>query len=202
MSTRVFGLAVVLFAVTWLASAGLLAQAQAPARAAGVAADGAYTVPRTPWGDPDLQGVWDYRSITPLERPAGLGEFFTEEQIAQREAVAARRMDQPPDENTPANLVHAQYMTDPGRYVDESGRTSLVIDPPDGRVPALVPEAQQRQAAGRRGGGAGGPARPGGGPTRGSIAPRSSAASPGGCRPRSCPASTTTTSASRRLPAT
>jgi hypothetical protein len=162
MSTRVLGLAVCLFAVAWLASAGLLAQAQAPARASSEAGDASYAMPRTPWGDPDLQGVWDYRSITPLERPAGLGEFFTDEQIAQREAVAARRMDEPPDENTPANLVHAQYMTDPGRFVDESRRTSLIIDPPDGRVPALTDEARERQAAGRRGGGGGGPARPGG----------------------------------------
>jgi hypothetical protein len=58
-------------------------------------------------------------------------------------------MDQPPDETTPANLVHAQYMTDPGRYVDESRRTSLIIDPTNGRVPPLTPEAERRQAEAR-----------------------------------------------------
>lgn len=161
MSTRVLGLAVVLFAMVWVAAAGVLAQA--PARAAAPAADPSYTVPRTPWGDPDLQGVWDYRSITPMERSRDLGdrEFYTDEEIAQLEARAARRMDEPADENTPANLVHAPYMTDPGRFVDESRRTSLVIDPPDGRVPPLTETAQQRQGAGRRGGGAG-PMRVGG----------------------------------------
>jgi hypothetical protein len=59
-------------------------------------------------------------------------------------------MDQPPDEDTPANLVHAQYMTDPGTTVDESRRTSLIIEPPNGRMPDTVGGAQ-----GRRGGGGG-----------------------------------------------
>ena len=57
-------------------------------------------------------------------------------------------MEQPPDENTPANLVHAEYLTDPGRFVDESRRTSLIVDPTNGRMPALTPEAQR--APGRK----------------------------------------------------
>jgi hypothetical protein len=55
------------------------------------------------------------------------------------------------------NLVHADYLTDPGRHVDESRRTSLIIDPKNGRIPPLTPEAQQRQekaAAARAAGGA------------------------------------------------
>jgi len=109
---------------------------------------------KTPWGDPDLQGVWDYRTITPLERPAAMGDrrFLNDEEVARLEGNAARRLDSPPDENTPANLVHAPYMTDPGRKVDEDRRTSLIIDPADGRVPPLTPAAQQRLAM-RRGGG-------------------------------------------------
>jgi hypothetical protein len=109
------------------------------------------TPPLTPWGDPDLQGVWDYRTITPMQRPREFGDraFYTEEEIAALEGRAARRMDEPPDEDTPANLVHAQYMTDPGRYVDESRRTSLIVDPPDGRIPPLTEEAQARQGAAR-----------------------------------------------------
>jgi len=109
---------------------------------------------RTPWGDPDLQGVWDYKTITPLERPATFGDrqFLTDEEVARLEKNAAKRLDSPPDENTPANLVHAPYMTDPGRKVDEDRRTSLIVDPPDGRVPPLTAEAQQRLAT-RRGGG-------------------------------------------------
>ena len=159
MSTRFFALALVLFAAIWLGSAA--AWAQAPARAAPAGEKGSSPVPRTPWGDPDLQGVWDYRTITPLERRPEAGDraFYTDDEITELEARAARRMDQPPDENTPANLVHAQYMTDPGRFVDESRRTSLIIDPPNGRMPPLTPEAEARQAQARA---AAGPARPGG----------------------------------------
>jgi len=158
MSTRACALATVLLAAVWLQSPPV--PAQAPARAAAAVKDSSFTLPRTSWGDPDLQGVWDYRTITPLERRPELGdrEFYTDEEIAELEANAARRMDQPPDENTPANLVHAQYMTDPGRYVDESRRTSLIIDPPNGRIPPLTPAAQERQAQAR----AAAPARPGG----------------------------------------
>ena len=149
MGTRVLALAFVLIVTPWVGSEGVWAQTQT--RAAPAAIDPGSIVPRTPWGDPDLQGVWDYRTITPLERRPELGdrEFYTDEEIAELEARAARRMDQPPDESTPANLVHAQYMTDPGRYVDESRRTSLIIDPPNGRVPALTPDAAQRQAEAR-----------------------------------------------------
>jgi hypothetical protein len=111
-----------------------------------------YTVPRTSWGDPDLQGVWDYRTITPMERRPELGdrEFYTEEEVAALEGRAARRMDKPPDPNAPnTNLVHAEYLTDPGRHVDDAHRTSLIVDPSTGRMPALTSEAQQRQDAAR-----------------------------------------------------
>ena len=113
---------------------------------------------KTPWGDPDLQGVWDYKTITPLERPAAMGDrqFLNDEEVARLEGNAAKRLDSPPDENTPANLVHAPYMTDPGRKVDEDRRTSLIVDPPDGRIPPLTPEAQRRLATRRAGGRDGG----------------------------------------------
>jgi len=113
---------------------------------------------RTAWGDPDLQGVWDYKTITPLERPANFGErqFLNDEEVARLESNAAKRLDSPPDANTPANLVHAPYMTDPGRKVDEDRRTSLIVDPPDGRVPPLTQDAQRRQAMRRTGGRDGG----------------------------------------------
>ncbi len=118
---------------------------------------------RTAWGDPDLQGVWDYKTITPLERPAAMGDrqFLNDEEVARLEGNAAKRLDSPPDENTPANLVHAPYMTDPGRKVDEDRRTSLIVEPADGRVPPLTADAQQRLATrrgtGGRDGGADGP---------------------------------------------
>ena len=156
MSTRLIALAAVLFAAGGVFD--LLAQA--PGGAAATAAE-PFTVRRTPWGDPDLQGVWDYRTITPLERRPELGDrdLYTDEEIAQLEGRAARRMEQPPDENTPANLVHAEYLTDPGRFLDESRRTSLIVDPPNGRLPPLTADAQQRQDRARA---AAAPAPPGG----------------------------------------
>jgi hypothetical protein len=116
--------------------------AQAPEGEAGAA----FEMPRTPWGDPDIQGAWDYRSITPLERPRQYGDraFYTDDEVAELEGRAAERMDEPPNENTPANLVHAQYMTDPGRFVDDSRRTSLIIDPPNGRMPETVAQGGGR----------------------------------------------------------
>jgi len=139
---------------------------KASGRAAGAASrvsevSRAYTPPRTPWGDPDLQGVWDYRTITPLERPAAMAgrAVLTDQEVAELEGRAAKRLDEPPDENTPANLVHAPYMTDPGRRVVEGNRTSLIIDPPDGRIPPLTEEGRARMALrrGTRDGGADGP---------------------------------------------
>jgi len=117
---------------------------------------------KTVWGDPDLQGVWDYKTITPLERPAAMGnrQFLNDDEVARLEGSAAKRLDSPPDQDTPVGLVHAPYMTDPGRKVDEDHRTSLIVDPPDGRIPPLTAEAQQRNAlrrVGSRDGGADGP---------------------------------------------
>src|SRR5499427_7397358 len=117
------------------------------------------STPRTSWGAPDLQGVWDYRTITPLERRPEVGdrELYTDQEVAQLEGRAARRLDEAPDTSVQTNLVHADYLTDPGRHVDESRRTSLIVDPQNGRMPPLTPAAQQRQekaAAARAAGGA------------------------------------------------
>jgi hypothetical protein len=115
--------------------------------------------PRTPWGHPDLQGTWDYRTITPLERPQRFGtrEYLTDEEVKALEARAAKRMDEPPADDAPAGTIHPTYWTDPGRFVDDDRRTSLIVDPPDGRIPALL-----NPAAGGRGRGAGAGARQGG----------------------------------------
>ena len=116
---------------------------------------------RTPWGDPDLQGVWDYKTITPLERPQDMAgrATLTDEEVTTLEARAGKRLDEPPDASVPANLIHAPYMTDPGRKVLDDRRTSLIIEPADGRIPPLTPEAQARVASrrGTRGGGSDGP---------------------------------------------
>ena len=106
--------------------------------------------PRTAWGHPDLQGVWDFRTITPMERPEDLAgkEFLTTEEAAELEEVRAAenaaRDDQEPDD------IVGNYNTfwfDRGDSVIGTRRTALVIDPPDGRIPALTPEAERRRAA-------------------------------------------------------
>jgi len=125
-------------------AAAVHAQAPAPAVDAATA-----DAPRTSWGDPDLQGVWDYRSITPLERPRQYGDraYLTEEEVKTLEDRAARNLDEPPpEEGAPAGLIHARYWTDPGRKVSEDWRTSLIIDPPDGRIPAMTEAAEARRA--------------------------------------------------------
>ena len=116
-------------------------------RAADAAEKTSFAAPRTSWGDPDLQGVWDYRTITPLERRPEMGdrEHYTDQEVAQLEGRAAKRLDEAPDTSVQTNLVHADYLTDPGRHVDESRRTSLIVDPKSGRIPPLTPQAQQRQ---------------------------------------------------------
>ena len=110
-----------------------------------------WTPPRTPWGEPDLQGIWDSRTITPLERPSELAgqEFLTDEQVAELEQQAI----QTPDGRPPAHprrgipTVHAPFWLDYGTKVVGSKRTSLIVDPPDGKIPPLTPEAQKRADA-------------------------------------------------------
>ena len=107
-------------------------------------------MPRTPWGAPDLQGVWDFRTLTPMERPDELEakDVYTEEEAAEFEArrlaeIAAL------DEEEPADIVgnYNQFWFDRGTTVVQTNRTSLVTDPADGRIPPLTAAAEARRAA-------------------------------------------------------
>jgi hypothetical protein len=100
-------------------------------------------VPKTAWGDPDLQGVWSYATITPLERPAAMKgrEFYTKEEAAAREAELD--VDAPPRPGDPG--TYNAYWFDRGK-VSSNLRTSLITDPADGRLP-LTPEARKEIAA-------------------------------------------------------
>ena len=107
-------------------------------------------VPRTPWGDPDLGGVWDYWTFTPLERPEELAdrETLTEEEAAAvaqeaNEAALARDLAAPPGD--PGAYSQAVW-TDRARATALT-QTALIVDPPDGRVPPLTPEAEAREEA-------------------------------------------------------
>jgi hypothetical protein len=102
---------------------------------------------RTPDGKPDLQGVWSFATITPLERPAALAgqEFLTDADVAALEArAAANRVDRPPPPGSTG--TYNQFWMDGGTRVAGNRRTSLIVDPPDGRLPPYTPEGQKRRA--------------------------------------------------------
>jgi hypothetical protein len=107
------------------------------------------TAPRTSWGKPDLQGVWDFRTVTPLERPKELTgkETLSANEAADFESRAAVANDR--DRNVPAGNVgdYNQFWYDRGTQVALTKRTSLIVDPPDGRIPALTPEAERQRDA-------------------------------------------------------
>jgi len=107
----------------------------------------ATSVPRTPDGRPDLQGVWDFSSVTPLQRPAVLAEkeFLTEEDASALEAEAAARGDRPPRPGDPGS--YNRFWFDDGTKVVGTRRTSLIVDPSDGRLPSYTPEGRARMAA-------------------------------------------------------
>jgi hypothetical protein len=92
---------------------------------------------------PDLQGTWVNATITPFERPAGLRDkaFLTEAEAAALERQAATRRNEDPAPRAGDVGTYNQFWTDSGERVVTTRRTSLVIDPPDGRVP-LRPEAE------------------------------------------------------------
>ena len=117
----------------------------------------AQEAPRTAWDAPDLQGVWDFRTITPLQRPADLGDkaFLTEEEAAERERAAVdRNIELLEQEARPTEAggnigAYNNFWMDRGTNVIGTRRTSLIIDPPNGRLPETTAEGQARQAAWR-----------------------------------------------------
>ena len=109
--------------------------------------------PRTAWGAPDLQGVWDFRSLTPMERPADLAdqETFTEEEAASFSEEVIRDQsrdlsDADAEAATGRVVPYNDFWFDWGSTVT-TDRTSLIVDPPDGRMPALTQSAERRRAA-------------------------------------------------------
>ncbi len=100
--------------------------------------------PETPWGHPDLQGVWDQTTGTPLERAADAGdrEFLSQEEAAERERRRFAAFDAPPRAGSPGN--YGSQWRDGSR--NALTRTSLIVDPPDGRIPALTPAGERRAA--------------------------------------------------------
>jgi len=124
-----------------IAAASLAARAQAPVRPTATARS--WTLPRTSWGAPSLEGVWNYATMTPLERPrefAGKAVLTADEAAAYERQTLARQ--------STANNTAGPDWWDPGTRRLTGRRTSLIVSPPSGRIPPLTPEAQQRTAAG------------------------------------------------------
>jgi hypothetical protein len=119
-----------------------------------VAQPGDASAPRTPWGDPDLMGVWDFRSLTPLQRPSALADkaVLTPEEAAtyQRERVAALDKDRRTADglSTAGDVANAynEFWWDYGKELTDDRRTSLVVDPSNGRIPDLTAAAADRRA--------------------------------------------------------
>ena len=101
------------------------------------------SVPRTPWGAPALSGAWTNATMTPLQRPVDLAdqEFLTAEEVALRQGDLSERssLDNRPRTETGA---YNEFWMERGSL---NNRTSLVIDPPNGRLPSLTPMEEQRQ---------------------------------------------------------
>ena len=110
-----------------------------------------YAPPRTPDGQPDLQGVWTNVTITPLERPAEFANkpFLTPEEATayEKRVVTANNADRR-DGGVEADVGRAynDFWYDRGTKAVGTRRTSLIIDPPDGKIPALTPERQKAMA--------------------------------------------------------
>ena len=135
-----------------------------PALAAAQSTDSP-TPPRTPWGQPDLRGIWDFRSITPLQRPEALAnkEFLTEEEAANLEQETIDREERLLNRPAPRTKAggnvdrgedgalgaYNDFWLDRGTTTIGTRRTSLIVDPPNGRMPSLTPEAEKRAAARR-----------------------------------------------------
>jgi hypothetical protein len=153
-------LAGLLLLIVW---AAVSMAGQKPATAPKPAA-AAKTGPRTPWGDPDLQGVWFVLADVPLERSAANAgkEFLTEDQIAASDKQKGLNPGRNARSANGAQDVNGAYNAVFNSVLKTGKRTSMIIDPPDGKVPPLTAEAQQRQGTGGRGGRGGGLAAPGG----------------------------------------
>src|SRR5436190_8889463 len=145
MTHRCLGSAAFVLAFVFLGPTTVTAQTRG-------AAAKRWTAPRTPDGQPDLQGIWTNATITPLERPKELAgkEFFTEQEAAEDEkkiVEGGNRDLRGRDAATDLGGAYNEAWFDRGTKVVPSRRTSLVVDPRDGKIPPLTREAQALGAA-------------------------------------------------------
>jgi hypothetical protein len=124
--------------------------AQNTAKPGASAANARWIAPKTPWGDPDLQGIWtsDDCISTPLQRPANMGDrlYLTEQELAEREGTLSRQAETDKQEFVGSN--QRAGTGPPGHWGERARRpcrqTSLIIEPANGRMPDILPEARLR----------------------------------------------------------
>jgi hypothetical protein len=129
---------------------------QAPATKAKAKTTKAYTPPKTPWGDPDLEGVWPGNMGVPMQRNAKLGEraTLTDEEYQAKEVAAAKQAKADSESvvasDSKIGIGPPSYWTERGK---PSRQTSLIVDPPNGRLPDLTAEAvkYRKEARGGKG---------------------------------------------------
>jgi hypothetical protein len=141
-----------LFSGSMVAIVAALAAAGASISVCTTRASAQTSTVKTPWGEPDLQGIWTDETDTPLQRSAKYAnlEFFTEAQRAEldKERAALLRRDRRVERGTEldvAGAYNALFMTQKRTGV----RTSMIVDPANGRIPPLAPEAQKMAGADR-----------------------------------------------------
>jgi hypothetical protein len=110
-------------------------------------------VRRTPWGDPDLQGIWNDATSTPLQRPSTVAgkDVLSDEEAEEFQAKNAYELTRDRRDGgneVDVNRAYNEHWMDARRLkITADHRTSLIVDPPDGRIPALVPLSPERQRA-------------------------------------------------------
>jgi hypothetical protein len=135
-------------ALALVATVPTAGQAPSAAKTNG-AATKAYTPPRTPDGQPDLSGYWTNSTLTPLERPKGvMKEFYTQQDLDEIAAETKRAAARETGSARDVHYDNEQFGLEKGQTtVVKNLRTSLIVDPPDGRIPPQIPEAVKRNAA-------------------------------------------------------
>jgi hypothetical protein len=141
MSYRLLTWTGILFVAVVMAAAGQTPKAKKTA------------MPHTPWGDPDLQGVWNDATSTPLQRPSDVGakDVLTDDEAAEFQAELANNLSRDRRDGgaeADVNRAYNEHWMDARRLkITADHRTALIVDPPDGRIPPLAPLSPERQKA-------------------------------------------------------